>query len=209
MEIKLQDKYKIYHRRKPVELKPGITFVVGCNGSGKSTFIEEVVENFKRKELTYQLLDARRQFHMHDLNDLDDRFSAAAFLGGAFASEHEYYEDMFSSWIGGCRYSDKFKGKEVGIFIDGLDSGGDVMFYKNHCSLFKLIEKDCRERGIILYLVITCNNFYYLSTDCGPNARTLFMPKFEEKRHPLYDRTDFNAYVEDIMKTVEQRGFKH
>lgn len=208
MEIKLHDDYKIYDGRKTVELKPGITFVTGCNGGGKSTFIKEIVRTFKDKGLTYQLLDPRNQFHVHDLNDLDDRFSQVAFLGGAFASEHEYYEDMFGSWISGCRYPDSFRGKEVGIFIDGLDSGGDVMFYKNHCSLFKVMEKDCNERGIILYLVITCNNFYYLSTDCGPAARTLFVPKFEEKKHPLYEREDFNTYVEDILRTVDQRGFK-
>lgn len=208
MIINIKDYYGIYNDIKQVELKPGITFVAGCNGAGKSTFIKEVVETFKQQKLTYQLLDCNKDFHVQDADSLSKRYSIEDLVKGAFASEHEHYENMFMSWVSNCRYGDNYRGQEVGIFIDGLDSGGDVIFYKNHMGLFKLMEEDCRSRGIILYLIVSCNNFYYLSHGCGTNVRTLFLPQFKEYEHPVYKADEFEIYVQTIIDCAKARGFK-
>ena len=208
MIINLKDYNHIFLKKKKVEIKPGVTFIAGCNGAGKSTFLKEVAETFKENSITYQFLDCNKEFHLHDLNFLGERFDVKSFMKQGFCSEHEHYENMFFSWMRGCRYGDEYKGKEVGIFIDGLDSGGDVVFYKAHMHLFKLIEEDCRSRGIILYLLIACNNFYYLSHGCGANARALFLPQFKEYEHPMYRTDEFDIYVQNITDCAKARGFE-
>ena len=208
MNIEIEDYYKIFSGVKNCEIKEGLTFITGCNGSGKTTFIRQVVRNFKEKGLTHQYLDCNDTFHIKDLDSVGRRFKTRTAAMSGFCSEHEFYENMFFDWISGARYGDEYVGKEVGIFIDGLDSGGDVLFFKNHMSFFDTCVKDCLGRGIHFYMLVSCNNFYYLSYPSHKDAQTLFLPTFEVKKHPTYDKTAYDEYIEDIRKTGRARGYK-
>ena len=205
MIVNIKDPLDIYNGAKSFNLRPGLTILTGCNGSGKSTLCKEIVRNAKNKRVTCVYLDCNKDFHIADLNYLDKHFSTEAAMMKLISSEHEHYEKMFSEWIAQVRPGDSFCGKKFVIVIDGLDSGGDVTYFKMHTGLFKLMVQDAQSRGIDIYLVITCNNFYYLTYE--EIGETIYLPTFRRKKLPAYTFRQFNRYVEDIRATAIARGF--
>lgn len=112
MRIKLKDNFNIYLGHKTAVLNPGLTFIAGCNGSGKSTFVKEVARNCRNKHIPLAFLDCRELFNITDLNRVDESlFSAATVMQRRFSSEYEHYQAMFGDWISHIRPSDNFRGK--------------------------------------------------------------------------------------------------
>lgn len=190
-------------------LYPGLTFLVGCNGSGKTSTLEEIKLNFEL-DTTVVHLDARRDFHITNLEDpilAKKGLNLGSVLQGSWESEHEAYERLFSDWVSKIRPSDEYKGKSFVVLIDGIDSGGDVFFYNRHLKFFNFMLKDIEARGIIGYLVVTCNNFYYL---CHPEllgdisgANCLWLPSLEYKG--FFTSSEFENYTSEILSTVGER----
>lgn len=199
MKIQLRDKFKIYSNIKEFNLSEGLTILAGCNGAGKSTLISEIVAHFKENHIPFKHLDCNRSFHFRDANDIGKDYEMGIAIQKGFVSEHEHYENMFSCWVTKIRPTDDIT--EMGLFIDGLDSGGDVVNYERHIALFKLICNDCKKRNIKLYLVVTCNNFSYLSAKLKGEA--LFLPTFDKRKLPVYDSTEFLEYIKDIKITTK------
>lgn len=56
IETKPYREEKIYSR-KNVEIKPGVTVLVGCNGAGKTTLLNVIKADLKRKEIPYVVFD--------------------------------------------------------------------------------------------------------------------------------------------------------
>ena len=51
--------YNLY-KKKTIEIKPGVTVLVGCNGIGKSTLLQQVVDKLKKGNIPYILFDNLR-----------------------------------------------------------------------------------------------------------------------------------------------------
>jgi predicted ATP-dependent endonuclease of OLD family len=202
MEITLKNELDIFERTK-FELVEGMTILAGCNGSGKSTLLEELRDFFKSKDIKFSYLDCNEAFHFQDINSIDNMYSLSVALQKAWCSEHEHYENMFSQWVSNVRPPDGMK--EYGIFIDGLDSGSDVYNFARHIEFFNMVLSDAERRKIKLYLVVTCNNFYYLSSTL--KGEVIYLPVMERKNLPAYTTEQFDNYVEDIFTTVKMRGF--
>lgn len=213
MEIILKDYFRIFEKNKrevkpglttnSFDLNPGLTFIAGCNGAGKSTLLTEIKSNFEESQIPFKYLDCRKSFHFSDISHIGKEFDTANAVSGSFRSEHEHYETMFQDWVGGVRPKDE--AEKVGIFIDGLDSGGDVIFYKKHLALFNLIADDCAKRNIECYLVVTCNNFYYLVH--SPKGELIFAPSLRKQKLPAYEITEFGKYEEDIRTSAKDRNY--
>ena len=201
--IPLKDEHNIF-KCKSVEIKD-YTIVVGCNGAGKSTLCKEIVEYCKANNIAHKFCDGATDFHQKDFNYVSKDFDPRSVLLQHWESEHEHIERMFSDFVKRIRPGDEFKGKDFFLLIDGLDSGGDVYFYKQHLSLFNLIVEDAKKRGIFMHLVVTCNNFYYLCHES--NSEFLFCPTFRRRIKQPYLSTEFEQYEKDIMETFKARGF--
>ena len=201
--IKLKNELEIFPTTE-LELEEGLTVIAGCNGAGKSTLLSDIKLFCKEREQLAVYLDCVTKFQSADLNYVTD-FAPETVMMKAWRSEHEHYEGMFAEWVGRVRPSDKFKGKTVFILIDGLDSGGDVTNFQRHLDLFDLMVQDAKERDIHMYLLVTCNNFHYLSQ--AKSGKVLFSPTFERRVLPAYKDTEYKEYIKDIRRTVRARGF--
>jgi predicted ATP-dependent endonuclease of OLD family len=202
MTIELKNALEIFSTNK-LELNEGTTILAGCNGSGKSTLLSEISDYFKENNIKFSYLDCDEAFHFQDINSIDDMYSLGVALQKNWCSEHEHYENMFSQWVSHVRPPDGME--EYGIFIDGLDSGSDVYNFARHIKFFDIILSDAKQRKIKLYLVITCNNFCYLSSKLKGEA--IYLPTLEKRKLPAYTTAQFDEYVKDIFKTVKERGF--
>lgn len=45
------------YKKKTIEIKPGITVLVGCNGIGKTTLLHQIKDNLKKENIPYILFD--------------------------------------------------------------------------------------------------------------------------------------------------------
>lgn len=52
--------FKLY-KKKTIEIKPGVTILVGCNGIGKTTLLKQMKSNLKKENIPYVLFD-----NLHD-----------------------------------------------------------------------------------------------------------------------------------------------
>lgn len=201
MEIKLRNELRLFPS-DTIELQEGLTFVAGCNGAGKSTLLREISSYCDKNKITNCYLDCSEKFTCSDAEQLPE-YSAQVVILKGWRSEHEHYEDMFAEWVGAIRPPDSFRDKDFFVIIDGLDSGGDIVNFKKHINLFKLITKDAKERGIRMYLLVSCNNFFYLAY--AKKGEVLFVPTFTTKKLPAYREEDFKWYVQDIQVSYKAR----
>lgn len=203
--VPIKDDFQIGYSADVFSLESGLTVITGCNGAGKSTLIRQIKKGLEEQNISCVYLDCSREFYNSDLETASPVFQVGTILQQHFSSEHEHYENMFSDWVCNIRPSDKFKGKKFAIMIDGLDSGSDVIFLNNHIRLFKTIIDDAMSRDIEIYLVITCNNFHYLSQ--LTIGRALFVPHFRTVKLPVYKLTEYDKYFIDIRQCAKDRGF--
>lgn len=205
IKVTLKDPNNIFNGRKFLTIG-SYTILTGCNGAGKTTICKDIVSWCKEHKYHYMFCDGSNDFHEKDADRLSPNYGIGSVLMSFWESEHEHIERMFGDFIKKTRPGDEFKGKDFFLIIDGLDSGGDVLFYRNHISLFRCIVEDALTRGIYMHLIVTCNNFYYLCH--SGSAETIFVPTFRKVKGLVYKDTEYSKYVDDIMETVKARGFK-
>ena len=206
MRIVIKDDFDLYQGHKTAVINPGLTFIAGCNGSGKSTFVQEVARNCRNKRIALSYLDCRRAFNLSDLEQINTKyFNLETVIRQAISSEYEHYQDMFADWISKVRPGNSFEGKRYVVVIDGLDSGGDIVHFETHLKLFSLMVKDADSRGIEIYVLVTCNNFYYLSR--ATEGEVLFMPEIKRRKLPCYSVRQYERYIKDMRQTAVTRGF--
>lgn len=182
-----------------LELRPGLIFLAGCNGAGKTTLLLDIIDTFKKAGLRFKHFDWRGLARETNLDVAQNPMTTVA---ANFRSEHEATELHFFDWVGTARPTET--DKPFGLFIDGLDSGGDVFFYRQHLSFFKSVIQDAKQRGIEFYLIVTCNNFYYLS-HAPEGSNILWMPSLAYAEP--YQTTEFDKYTEDVLNSAKLRGF--
>lgn len=206
-EILIKDKFglKLY-KPQSVTLHTGLTILSGCNGAGKSSLLNEIHDYVVENKIDHVYLDCNESFHVSDIQMMEKTADIMTHLQKAWRSEYENYSDLFNDWIRTVRPPDSMKGKSFFVIIDGLDSGSDTHFQKMHAKLFKLMCEDATKRGIDIYLVVSCNNFYYLAADylVGKNIQC---PSLESFDLPKYKLSEFSRYIEDIEKSLKERGF--
>ena len=172
MEIKLMNirefklprspynKGEILYKKSKIELKPGVTVLVGCNGCGKSTFIREVSTRLDKDNIPYLTYD-----NLHDGGS--NSFSKAMFHNNLelastlfVSSEGEQIITnigTYASEIGRFVRSNKDE-KEIWIFLDAIDSGlsiDNILDMKEY--LFKTIIDNNSDKNI--YIIVSANEY--------------------------------------------------
>lgn len=124
MKIKLNDDNDVL-RRKTIDLQPGITVLVGCNGSGKTTILGDIDQACSRKDdVLCFLYNDRFQGGSTLISKfvMTQRMREAASM--VFASEGERIVDGIGQFVSGLKKSlQNAAGKDVVIIFDAIDSG--------------------------------------------------------------------------------------
>lgn len=182
-----RDPYDIgvtFTRARNIELKEGLTVLVGCNGSGKSTLLLNIENQCKKEHI-----------HLYSYNNLHDGGHNALssylltdninmFAGNAFASEGEaissnlgFQATKFRKFLAEGEEIDPFvklmmdkkdvedeekelaKSKVRVMLFDAIDSGLSIDQVREIKHLFSLMIEDAKNLGVELYIVASCNEF--------------------------------------------------
>ena len=158
---------QILYRKANIEIDPGLTVLVGCNGSGKTTLINQL----KR------LLDKGKKLHIQDFDNLFDGGENARSWAG-YTGDFSFLATAVMSSEGENilmnigNYAAKIgkevtsvltkENKELWAFFDAADSGLSIDGIKEiKNKLFSIIEKDCKTKGIELYIVVSTNAYEF------------------------------------------------
>lgn len=150
------------YKKDYVEIKEGLTILVGCNGSGKTTMIRQMKE---------QLRDDKNA-DILEFNNLtqggDNKISEFVFYGKyedatlrLLSSEGEniYYNiGEIIRKIG--RTIHKKEKEKLFIFLDAIDSGLSIDYCAELIDVIKeIIIPDAEESGVNIYIIASTNTY--------------------------------------------------
>lgn len=165
MIIKTPDNF--YHKTdmifssQEIELRPGLTILVGCNGSGKSTFLKMIAASCKENDIPLFIYDQKSQggaIAQQRYLDTDMR----RFMLSSMISEGEGIFNDFSAYveqIGAFVKKNKSTTKPIVITIDAIDSSLSINSIREFNDLFRLIASDCAKNNIEAYIVVAANSY--------------------------------------------------
>lgn len=166
MQIRLtRDYYKddefIYEKGR-VDFLPGLTVLVGCNGSGKSTMLIQIKNQCDKRHVPVLYFDNLKQGGSNALQ-------AAGFYGdmdfvmeGLISSEGENINmnlGKFASKMGGFVAGHQDSNQLV-FLMDSIDSGlsvDNIIDLKKQ--LFKTVIEDCKSKGVEVYIIVAANEY--------------------------------------------------
>ena len=187
--------YKIYNKDS-VEIKPGITNLLSCNGGGKTTLLQQIKYQLVKDDsvilFEYSEVSEGRSHAMDKYGFLEqfDKLSR-----NFMSSEGENVLNNFGEFcgkLGGKINNLDTDKKEVWILLDGIDSGLSVNEIATFNSFFKMVCKDIQEKGLTPYILIAGNNYELIGEfkeSCldAINLEYLTVNSYEEYRKIIFD----------------------
>ena len=156
------DNWKLY-KNGLFELKEGVTILVGCNGYGKSTTMQEfksVIENSGYEVVSYDNYRDGGTKSSGDAIFFGNIELAASIMAG---SEGEGILSNLSYRMAGKigHYVREFNQDKLFVFIDAIDglSINSIIDLKEQ--LFKLAMKDAKKRNKKLYIFVSANDYEF------------------------------------------------
>lgn len=154
------------YKKEWVSFKEGLTVLVGCNGTGKTTLQKTISRKLKEKGIAY--------IHYDNINQHDDYTSDyvlmrehnyAALANKLESSEGENITNslgIIAQKIGQKIQEIKNSGKEKELWLmfDAIDSGlsiNNICDFKNF--LKNILQKDLEQDGIKLYMLASANEY--------------------------------------------------
>lgn len=158
------DEGDVLYRNPTIEFQPGLTVLVGCNGSGKTTMLDHIAEELRTSNIAYL-------YHNNTRDGGSYASSKAAFFGNvnlfatlATSSEGEQIivnlGEMAKEAGRFVRHHKEKGTKEIWLLFDAIDSGlsiDNVLDIKTF--LFNTILNDAKESNIDIYIVCSANSF--------------------------------------------------
>ena len=187
---------KLY-KRCSVTLKPGLTVLVGCNGSGKSVFLRQLKERLEKDKITYVDYDNLKDGGSTSIGAAvfqnDITFAATAIL----SSEGENINmnlSRFAARIGQAVRSNR-GAEKIFILLDAIDSGLSIDNIVNFkIFLYNTVFPDINDTE--LYVVAAANSYELASEeDCYDVA---------EGKHIKFH--DYAAYKQFILDSSDKKA---
>lgn len=178
-----------------IELKQGVTVLIGCNGSGKSTLLNQIEEFCNKNDIPCMNFD-----YMTD-NSSSKLLSQSVFNGNfdvvsnlTISSEGERISisiEKFAQKLG--RFSRDNQGKDkMVVLMDSVDSGysiDNIIELKHY--LFKTVLDDMIANGKEIYIIISTNSYELCS---GENAFSVYHGEY-------VDINSYDDYKKIILET--------
>lgn len=173
------DEHTKIYENDSIDIKDGVTILLGCNGSGKTTFIHQIKQCLKKDTIRdFSLLDDEededRTVFVTEYDELTGGRSHATEKFGFYgdfdrmcrnlsSSEGENVSNNFGDYLGSVRplieKARNKNAKEFWMFLDGVDSGVSIDMIRQQSSLFALIESDIRNSGMVPYIIVSSNQY--------------------------------------------------
>ena len=185
--------------RSSYELHPGLRFLVGRNGAGKSTFLRIVEEYCKENNIKYVSMHEDVERGSNSLaRYLNTAGSLSTFATYSMSSEGEriYINLCEKAQDIGAQIARKKKGDKFILIIDGVDSGLDIKMLQEVRSFLHMVEKSCIEQELEYYILITANNYGFIEGE-----QCLDVKRLSDIRFNSYQ--EFADFIVNIYKKEE------
>lgn len=224
MEIKLiKDPYyegeKMFHKNSFVLEPNTVTCLVGCNGSGKSTVVDQIIRSAKAEQVEtdtvyVDLRDALRSisggkekkaecyyFLFNKRTETASKFEDHIFnkIGETSVSTGEHIVNRYSnslpilgSWIR------SHNNEKLFIIFDDCDAGTSIDMIDEIKSVFQLIINDCVKYDIEYYIILTANSF-----ELAKDFDCLSVIDFKYRHFKTYQ--SFKTFVLKTREAVNKR----
>lgn len=147
------------YQKGTIELEPGVTVLVGCNGIGKTTLLKQLKQLLEREKTPVISFD-NLQDGGHNARSAAAFYEDWAFLGTSMcSSEGENIVLNLGKLAGkmGAFQRANAGAKEIWILLDAVDSGLSVDNVVDLKDLFSLILECRRETDV--YIVVSANAY--------------------------------------------------
>lgn len=189
------------YKKSEFTLEPGVTILVGCNGYGKSTMLEQIRTTLDNECIKYISYDNEHEGGAHAM-------SKAGFLGNM-----ELLANLFMSSEGekiiqnvgeiaasiGKFVRNNINEKELWIIFDAVDSGlsiDNMIDIKKY--LFKTILEDCKNKDVDIYIVCSTNSFEMAN---GNKCFDVYKQEYMEFK----DYEEYKKFILDCKKRKDKR----
>ena len=185
------------YEKSSVEIKPGLTILVGCNGAGKTTLIQQLKEKCKEFDIPNLSYDQRglqsSSMLMDKMLNLDGDISG---LVNMYASS-EGQRIRESIYYFGRDYQRFLKTvkkhqNHLFFFFDALDSGlsvDNIIEFKHDC--VEPIIETCNKANKEAYIIVPCNEY-----EMARGENCLILPDLTYREIKNYD-----AYRKIILRS--------
>ena len=150
------------YKKDFVEIKEGLTILVGCNGSGKTTMINQMKDQLKKDEsVEFLEFNNLTQGGSNKVSELafHDKFDEVALRLLSSEGENIYYNigDIIRKIGRAIHKRDKEK---LFIFLDAIDSGLSIDYCSELVETIKeIIIPDAENSEVELYIIASTNAY--------------------------------------------------
>lgn len=195
-----EDDLKLYSR-KQFTLLPGLNSLVGCNGSGKTTFIDHfLIPALMKDKIEYYKYNDRRNggsMLMDRMLNVDDDMYGLVRM--TLSSEGERIVVGLEKVITALpSFFKENKGKPAYLILDAIDSGMSVdEIIEIRELLLDIIIPDAKARfDVDLYIVIAANNYEWCNDERIhnidiTNAKILNLRSYEQYKDQILKSRQF------------------
>lgn len=152
---------------KQIEIKDGLTVLVGCNGAGKTTLLTNVEDELKKANIpVFQYSEHYDGRHMTDKAAVKGDMSFVA--TSVCSSEGENINLNLCKVISQLREfikegtfnrSEEVTSTERWILFDAIDSGYSIDNIIELKAIFNLMLEDAKTFGVQLYIIVSANSY--------------------------------------------------
>ena len=192
------EKNEVIFNSDEVDLEPGLTVLVGCNGYGKSTWMKQIKNQLKpnKQYLTFDYATSDTSYNKMDKFLVNGDLTKMATM--ATSSEGERLFIGFADFVQQFRrFIEKNKNrKDLFIFADGIDSGLSIDKLEYLKEFFHIVLDD--NPDVNLYIIVSTNSY-----ELAKDERCLDVVNNDIKTFKTYK--EFRNFVIESSKTVNGR----
>lgn len=167
-------------RRKEIVFEPGVTVLVGCNGIGKSTLLNNIKSCLKKDNIPYYFYNNLTDGGHNSFEEMAYKENYGAVANMLCSSEGENITNNLGIMMAKLRKfivsgddgrlssafdrvfnhdEEKITTTERWILLDAIDSGYSIDNVVELKDVFDLILEDANEMGYEVYIVVSCNEY--------------------------------------------------
>lgn len=213
------DTGEILFTRKNITIEPGLTVLVGCNGSGKSTFLHTIESTLRKERIPTIFFDNLRSGGSKSISEAifyGDINRAACSLTSSEGENISLNVGNVASQVGTLvrrTQQSNIENKEIWLLLDAVDSGLSIDNIRElKEDFFQLVMRDCKESNIKLYIVAAANEYELVAGERCLDARankTIFFKSYDEyANYVMQTRETKNQRIKNAQKRLSQQPSK-
>lgn len=192
--------YSIF-KNSEVELKSGVTILIGCNGYGKTTFIRELEYWLKYQKIKYIKYDNLTDGGSNSISKMLYTNNSNKAIYMSLSSEGENIYENFGDVLYniGATAARLERGQKLFILCDAVDSGLSIDNILEVKDIFDLVvNNEKKAHGIDVYMIFSANSFELAR---GQNCLDIY----ECKYITFNDYEEYKKYILSTKKLKEKR----